>query len=1201
METNKTTKAINEYQTQKTIRFGLTVTNNNLYSENIVKLLKCSEEKIKEQLKKTQTDDLQNQRLRCCLIEIKEYLKTWNNVFSQIDFLAITKDYYKVLSRKAKFDYDKGNGSEIKLSSLQSKQSKYNDKKRYQYILDFWHENFIKVENLYRKSDDLLKVFEEAANQNQDDKKLNKVDLRKTFLSLFNLVNETLKPLIEGNLFIVNDDKIDEHNSKHNFVSDFIVKTEERKQLHDCITDLQDLFKANGGYVPFGRATINKWTALQKSNHKDDEIKRIIRELKIENISMQNIDYKYKYDSFAENFKQIYNKEGEKVWVLQFDANSVIKVCQYFKYKKVPINARLNIAERLIKEKSWQREKKNDFLSEFGISKSPALDYKNDKENFNLANYPLKVAFDYAWENCAKAIYETTTFPKEHCEKYLKEVFDLDIANNACFTKYALLLRFKILICRIKSEETTQIQNIEAVRGILDEINKNISGRQDFSKAKIITEINNWLSFKEKQTDKKEKYSNQDNFSLAMQIIGQERGGLKSRIEKYKTLTDMFKVCASKFGKQFADLREYFQEAYEVDKIKYRAWIIEDEKQNRFVLFANKEREIDLTSEEGNLYFYEVKSLTSKSLVKFIKNRGAYADFHKLKNNFNYEKIKRDWQYYKNDKYFIQNLKDALRNSKMAIDQNWAEFKFDFTKFNTYEDIEKEIDRKGYKLVCKTVSLNTLKDFVENKGCLLLPIINQDINKDDKQAKNQFTKDWNSIYDNKKRLHPEFNLFYRFPTQDYPNTKFSNGTEKTKRYSRFQMLAHFGCESVPKGDYLSKKEQIAIFNDDAKQKDAVEKFNNSIASDFEYIIGIDRGIKQLATLCVLNKNGQIQGDFEIYTRTFENKQWKHTLSEKRNILDLSNLRVETTIDGNKVLVDLASITTKNGENQQKIKLKQLAYIRELQYSMQTRRDDLLDFAKGLQSADDILKDIRNFIVPFKEGGQYADLPNERIYNLLKEWRDADDEAKRKIAELDPAQDLKSGIVANMIGVVAFLCEKYGYKVRISLEDLTRAFGIQKDALSGIAIAPNDEDFKEQENRRLAGVGTYQFFEMQLLKKLFKTQVDKNLHLVPAFRSVDNYEKIVRRDKKTNGDEYVNYPFGIVRFIDPKYTSKRCPKCGKTDVNRNQKTNIVKCNNCEYETKAGNSSEANNIHFITDGDQNGAYHIAQKALKIQKEQ
>ncbi|MDR0305996.1 MAG: transposase [Chitinispirillales bacterium] len=1225
-----------QYQFSKTLRFGLTSTNQNLYSEETMRLLKVSQEKIEKQVKKENNNTDKTNQLRNCLVQIKEYLKTWDNTYPQIDFLAITKDYYKVISRKARFDFDKGNGSEIKLSSLQSM---YNNKKRYQYITDFWKENLHKTENLYRKSDDLLRIFEEAEKQNREDKKLNKVELRKTFLSLFNLVNESLKPLIEGNLFIVNDEKIDEQNPKHNYVSDFILKAEARKPLYNCIGNLQNYFKDNGGYVPFGRVTLNKWTALQKSNNRDTKINRIIKELKINSFLIKNINYKY--NEFTSNFKEkkdkkgkiVKNKDGDIVWELEPNDKSVIELCQFFKYKKIPINACLNLAKRLIKENKLEKEKENTFLSELGVSKSPALDYKKDQSNFSLTNYPLKVAFDYAWENCAKAKYEDIPFPKKQCEKYLRDVFDLDIETNADFAKYALLLRFKILIGRIKVEETTRIENIATIKEFFNDVKSNLTKEKD----KTVAEINNWLTFKENQTDKKAKYSNQDEFSEAMKTIGEERGGLKSKISRYKALTDMFKVCSSKFGKQFADLRDYFNEAYEVDKIKYRAWIIEDDKKNRFVLLADKGKEVGLTSGNGDLYFYEVKSLTSKSLVKFIKNKGAYPDFHNKKsedgfcqiylNSENKENkdrfiddVKIHWSTYKNDQEFLKKLKECLKNSKMAIEQNWNEFNFDFSECDNYEKLEKEIDRKGYKFERKAISLTDITDLVENKECLLLPIVNHDINKE-KQTENQsqFTKDWFAIFKNKKHLHPEFNIFYRFQTKDYLKTKFKNGTEKTKRYSRFQMLAHFGCEVIPQGDYLSKKEQIAIFNDDEKQKKEVENFKENISSDFDYVIGIDRGIKQLATLCVLDKKGVIQGDFQIFTRKFNDitKKWEHKELEKRNILDLSNLRVETTIAGEKVLVDLASIKTKKGENQQKIKLKELAYIRELQYAMQTRKDELLDFANKINSADDITEDsIKNFISPYKEGTRYADLPKSEFFNRLTEWKNADDKGKLKVAELDSADNLKSGIVANMIGVIAFLCEKYKYKVRISLEDLTRAYGIQKDALSGTAIYQNDEDFKEQENRRLAGVGTMQFFEMQLLRKLFKIQIDEKLCLIPSFRSVANYEKIVRRDRKSSGDKFVNYPFGIVCFVDPSYTSQKCPYCDNKHKKNDKETgkkafyrdkgenkNSLLCKQCGVSTIKGQEKPSNkndskkqfNIHFITNGDENGAYHIAKKTL------
>ena len=191
-------------------------------------------------------------------------------------------------------------------------------------------------------------------------------------------------------------------------------------------------------------------------------------------------------------------------------------------------------------------------------------------------------------------------------------------------------------------------------------------------------------------------------------------------------------------------------------------------------------------------------------------------------------------------------------------------------------------------------------------------------------------------------MHPEFRISYRTPTKGYP---------AWKRFGRLQFIAHFNCEIVPQNDsYLNRKKQLARFNDQEDMRKSIEEFNGHVIDklkDNYVVIGIDRGIKQLATLCVLDKEGKILGDFEIYKKEFDptKKQWQHALDEERHILDLSNLRVETTVDGQKVLVDQSLTLVKENRNspnskatkpnKQKIKLKQLAYIRKLQFKMQT--------------------------------------------------------------------------------------------------------------------------------------------------------------------------------------------------------------------------------------------------------------------------
>jgi hypothetical protein len=576
----------------------------------------------------------------------------------------------------------------------------------------------------------------------------------------------------------------------------------------------------------------------------------------------------------------------------------------------------------------------------------------------------------------------------------------------------------------------------------------------------------------------------------------------------------------------------------------------------------------------------------------------------------------------------------------MSIKQNWGEFNWNFDKYIIYNDIEKEVDTKGHILKSINISQSTLKNLVKEKGFLLLPLVNQDITKERKEAKNQFTKDWRKIFEsnNGYRLHPEFKITYRFQTfkDDSNDSKL-----KRNRYFHFQMIAYLLCEYIPQNsNYISRKEQIKKFNDKSGQMPVVKEFNNTIkiiGNNDYYVFGIDRGIKQLATLCILNKSRQIQGDFEIFTRKFntDNKQWEHTSFEKRNILNLSNLRVETTIDGRKVLVDLSNVELKNqNENRQNIKLKQLAYIRKLQHQMQCMPNTVLTFIDQYKTPNEIKNNIEKLISRYKEGPNFADLPIEKICYMLQQFEkfsDSNDEkSKRELIELDAADDLKAGVVANMIGVIAYLLEKYNYKVYIALEDLTRAFlPAAQDGLTNYTLANTNRDktvtFYGQENLALAGVGTYHYFEMQLLKKLFRIQQNNGdiLHLVPAFRSVDNYEKIVRRDKKSNKDVYVNYPFGIVIFVDPRNTSHKCPICssyGMKNIDRNYKgngSNIVYCKQCKFvsvwqyqqpenEVKEHihNNEEqikkrglnGRNLHYICNGDDNASYHIALKVIE-----
>lgn len=1226
----------NQYQLSKTLRFGFTQKekvrkenfDGSIYQSHAAlrELTIESERLIKGKLKSNTDTALPLEKIRACIEEIKRYTDTWSKIFTRDDQLALSKEYYRVMARKARFDAFWKNYRDVKqpqsqIVRLSSLKSKYNGKERKAYLVDYWAGNLQTVKQRLVDFEPAIRQFESALKDNRTDRKLNEVDFRKMFLSICKLVNETLVPLCNSSLCVPDLEKLLDNEASQE-LRDFVMM--DIFQLQEQIEALKIYFGENGGYVPYGRTTLNKYTALQKPHAFDEEIEAILVKLKLSDV----INNLIKQDDVSDYFENVKDKIGQ----LSNSSMSVIECVQLFKYKPIPVSVRYSLVEYFHRKLGIDKDELGTLLDTIGKPKSPAKDYADlqDKGDFNLYKYPLKVAFDFTWESLAKAQYhEGLNFPEVQCQKFLENIF---FVNTSCeaFKTYALLLHLRGLLAKLDHEEPNDREAI---------IDKAISLMNEDAFPKVPLRgtkgdsanqaILSWLQLsKEEQVYKKEKKDQSYNqYEKAKNKIGLLRGEQKNKIGKYREVTEQFKDLASNFGKLFGALREKFQAKNELNKITHYGTIIEDNNQDRYVLlYPLSEGIIDLDKlfvheESGTLTSYYVKSLTSKTLNKLIKNKGGFKDFHMDGQQPDWERVKKRWSVYKDDKAFLKYVKRCLNESEMAKAQNWGEFGWDFSSCDSFEEIEREVDKKGYSFKNdRKLSEDTVKRLVKEEKCLLLPIINQDIIVEETKLRNQFSKDWVNIFDadcTEYRLHPEFGMSYRMPTPNYPKPE-------QKRYSRFQMIGYFQCEIVPiKTEYLSKKEQIEIFNDADAQKEAVEKFNEivngSVKPNDYVVIGIDRGLKQLATLCVLNKDGAIQGGFEIYTRSFnaDKKQWEHRFMDNRDILDLSNLRVETTVDGKKVLVDLSSIKVKDQrgnytqDNQQKVKLKQLAYIRKLQYQMQVNPEKVKAFAAQHRTPQDIKDHMKELITPYKEGSHFADLPLDRIKYMLEAFcafhTENDQTSLRELIELDAADNLKSGIVGNIVGVIAFLLKRFSYNAYISIENLTRAFYNQRDGLSEKEI-PRDHDFMDQENLVLAGLGTYHYLEVQLLRKLFRIQCDAGIiNLVPAFRSNDNYETIRKLSKK-QGVEYVCKPFGIVHFVDPMYTSKKCPACGGTTVQRGSFKDDITCQNplCGYGTSLDISEKiqklisankaGQNIHLISNGDENGAYHIALKTLK-----
>ena len=1302
------------YQISKTIKFGLTTNpkENKCHTE-LAELVSISEKSIVEEARRNNSYLLNDnfnflEYTYDCLIEINNYIVQWEIIQKRNDLLFFTFVFYKQLARKARFDArwidrdNKNQPSKNKLVSLKILSTKFNNKKRIEYITNYWENNLFDTK---QKSDELkiyLKKYKEAISDSQTHKSLNLVEFRKICLQLFRLVNETLTPLYQNSITL--DNKRGQLSDKDKFIDTFYNNL---PLLVVKIEKLKTYFSENGGYVPFGRVTLNKKTASQKP-HKFD-FNDVFQDKKnfISNDFVENLyNYALKFTDYDENKEDKITKAVEhfikyksnKIELYKDENLCILERVQYFKFKNIPLSVRYPLADFFAKERNWDVEILRKIFDAFGNPISLNKEYFDKKGNFNFEEYPLKAAFDFAWDSAAKSIIYNTNIeaPIQKSIDYLGKYFNITLQNKNLIL-YAYLLDLNQHLAVLDHTDESIEKRLETKTKVNNTI---ISIQNNYPELKNewFDSIQKRLDYHDnKQVDLKDNIFN--TYNTAKQKLGQIRGMQKLKYNKstYYTLTDSFKKVSLNYGNGFSSIREKLSESTILNKIDYLGVIVEDKNKDRYLLIkqlSDTREEVEnlfVDNVNGDYTFFEVQSLTSKALEKIIRNPNSENSnkFHihnkiPLEEKDFIEKFKKEWFNYKDDNNFLNYLKDCLKNSTMAQNQNWASFNLDIDNLNTFDEIAKEVDRKLYRLVSKKISKESIENMVQ-QGAKLLPIVNQDITSKTKLIKNQFSKDWVSIFEKKGlfRLHPEFNISYRMPTPNYPKPE-------EKRYSRFQMIGQFMIEHYPDDKkFMTRKEQIVYFNDTKKHK-TIAEFNKPIYSDKneKYIIGIDRGMKELATLCLLNPQGQIQGGFKIYTRTFNKckKRFEHNFKEERDILDLTNLRVETTVcvDGvdktEKVLVDLALMEVAVGrdkennplrdefgkiitkENKQKVKLKQMAYWRKIQFAFinsEKNEDIYMYFIENVnilengELTEDFIKQMPH-ISPYGEGTAFEDFPFEDFRQLaLKFIQHKKNDTLMQLndeLELSSVDDLKKGIVANMIGVVVFIVNMIYQKHKtiplISLENLCRAWSNirSNDGLTGYKLGnsyhksntTNKEiTFKEKENLFLSGLGLHHFFEMQLLKKLSKLNLERNYPypLVPPIRAVKDYEVVAQLTKYENEKYFCKDPYGIVSFVDPDNTSKACPCCGNIEnINRNKIYDEISCPKCNFLTiwyleqqenltpkthekrytmkdieKSKNALKKNNkilngeektyqnLEFIHNGDDNAAYNIALKAL------
>ena len=473
---------------------------------------------------------------------------------------------------------------------------------------------------------------------------------------------------------------------------------------------------------------------------------------------------------------------------------------------------------------------------------------------------------------------------------------------------------------------------------------------------------------------------------------------------------------------------------------------------------------------------------------------------------------------------------------------------------------------------------------------------------------------------NGAKLSPIAKIFFRKGEQNPKNKELGR---KPNRFEKDQWTLNLGLrfysnankklENNNSGNKLEISQKTGEIDKDFENR-VFNKFVEQEKATFEYKIGIDRGINQLASICVIDKEGQIVEAFDCSDKVVYKDQivncYEREILHKNGTTAIAkvtvpNYALEFRKLGNraKLMRDLQEKTifwnlwckeNKNNLFESFLDLSNQNY--KISKKKEKLEKALKDSSKKftVEKNKQRLKDlpvINFYLIGFVQEQYCKDtewevqkIHLESLVNLIQNWYEITQKNSKE--ERQEALDNffltnipaipKLSFIKNFVGVMVYLLSKY--PAMIIWEDLKTL----KDQ--------NDQDIEkahyQKELEKWCGVPVYALLESELAKKLsyLKLQTSYNQLVPKTILGINNFTKT---DKK--GDQ----EYGLFKYISPEYTSQICPKCNyrhkKNDNFRNKIDNSATCKKCGFSTKG----DQKGLEAITDGDILASYNIARE--------
>ena len=320
---------------------------------------------------------------------------------------------------------------------------------------------------------------------------------------------------------------------------------------------------------------------------------------------------------------------------------------------------------------------------------------------------------------------------------------------------------------------------------------------------------------------------------------------------------------------------------WDLNKEKDNLGIIlkKDDKYYLGIIDKRNKKIFECTEEKSEDFYYkmEYKQLgdISKQMPRIAFAKSREKDFHPT------EEIKRNYELGKHkvgenfDLNYCHELIDYFKKV-LKTNEDWKVFDFNFSETNLYNNISdfyKEVDSQMYSLKFKKINAEYINELVEDGKLSLFQIYNKDFSKYSKGKNNLHTMYWKALFDKENlkdvvyKLNGNAEIFYRKASLKIEDTAVHKANlpinnKNIDTINKGKTTSVFNYDLIKNKRYTEDKFYLHVPIVMNYNSEGISNINGIVNkyikyNDDIYVIGIDRGERNLLYLCVIDSNGKI--------------------------------------------------------------------------------------------------------------------------------------------------------------------------------------------------------------------------------------------------------------------------------------------------------------------------------------------------------